>query len=187
VLCRVDYSTQTGNSEHDLRSYSGRKEKEWGNFGAGGRDDRGLLDAVARKHPIQDVTQVANVDEAAAAIDAGCPITIASMVGFEDRQGRTIRNSDGIVRRGGQWAHQMMIGGIKYTPGGEPLFRIFNSWNKSVSGPDPDIFHPAVSDCSWWAVAEDVQRILGEDDSFAFSRVAGFALPPWDPRINFFA
>lgn len=180
VLCRIDYSPQTGNLEHDLREYSDRKAKEWGNYGCGGAQDKGVLDNVARQHPIQEVTQVKTPEEAAAAIDAGCPLTIASMIGF----GQMRRNNEGIVRRGGTWPHQMCLGGVKYTPGGEPLFRIFQSWGKSCSGPDPGVEHAAVSDCSWWAVADDVAAILRADDSFAFSRVAGFALPPWDFARN---
>jgi hypothetical protein len=42
----------------------------------------------------------------------------------------------------------MCIGGIKYKPGGEPLFRIFQSWGKCASGPDPAIEHAQVRNCS---------------------------------------
>jgi hypothetical protein len=142
VLCRVDYAQQTGNAEHDLRQYSAQRAKQWGHFGCGGSSDKGALDSVAKQHPIQEVTQVRTVEEAAAAIDAGCPLTIASMVGF----GQMRRSDEGIVRRSSSWAHQMCIGGIKYTPGGEPLFRIFQSWGKSASGPDPGIEHKQVRD-----------------------------------------
>jgi hypothetical protein len=192
VLCRIDYSQQTGNPEHDLRVYDGHevdqdygftsKARRWGFYGAGGEFDRGALDAVAKQYPVEEVTQVRTPEEVAAAIDAGCPVSVASMVGY----GNMKRNNEGIVRRSGSWAHQMMIGGVKYTPNGEPLFRIFQSWNKSCSGPDPGIEHAAISDCSWWAVADDVDRMVSQDDSFAFSRVAGFVLPPWDFARDFF-
>jgi hypothetical protein len=80
-----------------------------------------------------------------------------------------------------------LLAGVRYL-GGEPQVRIFQSWGESggASGPDPGIDWPAVSACSWWAVAEDIERILRQGDSFAFSRVEGFALAPWDFGQNFF-
>jgi hypothetical protein len=174
VLLRLDYSKETGKSEHDLTSYDAKRAKDWGRYGMGGKDSQ-ELDTISKKYPCHGVTQVRTVLEAAAAIDAGCPVSICSGVGFGEME----RNSDGIVRRSGSWAHCMMLGGIRYKSG-DPQFRIFQSWGKSASGPDPGIASQAVSDCSWWAVSEDIERILREDDSFAFSRVEGFALPPWN-------
>jgi hypothetical protein len=175
VLLQKDYSQVTGNPDHDLRQYSPKRAKDWGSSGCGGRSDKEALDDVAKQYPIRDVTQVRTVEEVEAAIDAGCPVTIASSAGFDGP-----RDSEGIMRITPQWPHQMMIAGKRYTPAGQPLFRVFNSWGKSASGPDPGIDHEAVSACSWWIVPEDLQRILREDDSFAFSKVEGFALPPFN-------
>lgn len=175
VLLRKDYSIETGNPMHDLRTYSASKAKHMGYHGCGGKDDGGKLDALAKLHPVKDVSLVDSVDAAIAALQAGCPLSLASMVGFEGE-----RNADGIIRRRGQWPHQMAGIGLKWTGGGEPLFRIGNSWGKSAFGPDPGIDWPAISDCSWWIVADDMERILREQDSFAFSKVEGFALPPFD-------
>jgi hypothetical protein len=175
VLLRKDYSQITGNPDHDLREYSGKKAKNWGYYGNGGQDDKDKLDEIAKLYPVQDVTQVRSPDEAAAAIDSGCPISIASMVGFEGD-----RDAEGIIRPRGQWPHQMMIGGVKYTPGGNRLFRIFNSWNGSVSGPDPGIDDPAISECSWWTTDDGVRRIFNENDSFAYSRLKWDQVKPYN-------
>jgi hypothetical protein len=181
VLLRIDYSQQTGNPDHDLRHYDERRAKEWGNYGCGGENDKGALDAIAKVYPVKDVTQVRSVEEAAASIDAGCPVSVASMAGFGDMK----RDAEGICRIDGSWAHQMMFAGVRHLRG-EPFLQCFQSWGKSCSGPFPGIAHPAILDCSWLVSPEDANKMLGADDSFAYSRVEGFALPPWDFSKNFF-
>src|SRR4051812_4357194 len=39
VLLRDDYSKRTSIAEHDLREYSSKRAKNWGNWGCGGEDD----------------------------------------------------------------------------------------------------------------------------------------------------
>lgn len=176
VLLRQDYSGQTGDPDHDLRGYSGRRAKDWGNFGCGGkRDERGngKLDQIARQHPLRDVALVKTVDEAAAAIMAMKPVVVCSDVGF----GNMVRDSNGVVRRRGTWNHCMMYGGVRWVSG-EPQFRQFQSWGKSCSGPDPGIEHQAVSDCSWWTMAEDAERQLRQGDSFALAGAEGWDVVP---------
>jgi len=171
VLLRQDYSQITGNPEHDLRKYIADKAKQWGNWGCGGRDDRGKLDDVARKFPVRGVAQVKTVDEMVAALQNGYPITIASMAGF----GRMVRDSSGVCRRRGRWAHQMAIGGLRWERG-LPQGRIFQSWGHSCSGPDPDITDEAVSACSWWSTEEDLAWIFRSGDCWVLSDLDGF--PP---------
>jgi hypothetical protein len=180
VVLRKDYSQQTGNPDHDLRKYSSKRAQDWGYYGNGGKNDKEELDKIARLYPVQDVTSVRNADEVEAALAHGCPVTIASMVGFEGS-----RNQDGIINPRGQWPHQMCILGMKYL-NNERLFRIFNSWNKSVEGPDPGIDDQAISDCSWWAKEQAINKITQEGDSYAFSNVKGFTQPAYDFDSNFF-
>ena len=183
VLLKYDYSPQTGNPDHDLRIYSGQRAKSWGNFGCGGKDDKGKLDAIAKKHPVKDATLVKSIDDAASLLDKGCPISICSDIGFETGNGSngimTMRDSNGVSRRRGSWGHCMMVWGVRYR-NGAPEFRICNSWGKTAGGPDPGVTDQAVSDASWWCVAEDLAYVLKQDDSFGLSRIVGFALPPWD-------
>lgn len=134
VVLRVDNSERTKNPEHDLRKYSKDKAKQWGNYGCGGAKDDGKLDAEARLHPIKYVTQVKTVQEAIAALQNAYPITIASMAGF----GQMRRDANGLCYWVDQWAHQMMLGAIRWR-NGKPEFRVFQSWGDCVSGPDPGI------------------------------------------------
>lgn len=174
VILRADYSAITGNPEHDLRRYDKDKAKRWGNFGCGGAKDargEGPLDVVARKHPVKSTSLVQNAEQADAAIQSGYPISVASNIGF----GNMRRNADGVVRASGTWNHQMMIAGVRWLRG-QRQFRLFQSWGKSASGPDPGINDQAISDCSWWITEEDANRIFRQGDSFAFSDLQGF--PP---------
>ena len=175
VLLRKDYSIETGNPEHDLRKYSGQKAQQWGYYGNGGRSDGDKLDEIARNYPVQEVVPIYTPDEADAAIDAGMPITVASMVGFEGN-----RDNEGIIKAKGQWPHQMAVLGKKFTPGGNRLWRFFNSWNGSVSGPDPGIDDKFVSECSWWTDDASFARCLRDRDTFAYGPIKGLDLPPYD-------
>ncbi len=177
TVLRLDYSQQTGIEEHNLTSYSSKKAKAWGNFGCGGADDAGRedgkLDKIAKLMPCKEVTQVTTTEQAERAIHNGYPIPVCSGVGFGDMQ----RNSEGIVRASGSWAHCMMIGGVRYIRSSNTrLWRLFQSWGKSCSGPDPGIEHEAISWCSWWITDDDFARILRADDSFAIGLQDG--MPP---------
>lgn len=172
ILLRLDYSTQTGNKEHDLRVYSSDKAKQWGNYGCGGRNDKGALDAIARKYPVKNVAQIQNMEQCISAISNGYPVSIASSAGF----GQMKRDQSGIVRRSGTWQHQMMIGGIKWV-NGKPLSRIFQSWgNTCGTSNDPGIEDMEISKCSWWATEEDVSWILRSGDCWSYADAEGF--PP---------
>lgn len=186
VLLRKDYSALTGNTDHDLRVYDGEepsdnsfqgKARRWGYYGCGGQNDGGKLDALASKNPVEGVVPVHNADEVEAALAIKCPVTIASQVGFESK-----RDSNGIMLPRGSWAHQMCILGVKYGSDGSRFFRIFQSWgdSNSQSGPDPGIDDPRVTACSWWTTEDAVNRITGEEDSYAFSPVRGFTQAPYD-------
>jgi hypothetical protein len=169
VLLRIDYSSITGIAEHDLRKYNVRKERDWGYYGCGGQSDRNSLDDIARKYPVQDVTLVRNFEEAVAAISAGCPVTVASSVGFEGE-----RNSDGIIPRNGSWPHQMTFLGCGWTAGGNGYLDCFNSWNGSHSGPYPGVDDPAVQECAFRVAERDADRMFREEDSFALSPIKGY-------------
>lgn len=172
TLLRIDYSSITGNSEHDLRKYNGKKAKEWGNFGCGGRDDKGKLDEVAKKYPIQTVTAIKSIQEAVSALQNGYPLTIASGIGFGDMK----RDATGVVRRSGSWNHLMAILGLRWVSN-KPQFRIFQSWGNSCGiQNDPGIIHPEVSKCSWWCIQDDLQAIINNGEVYAFSDLKGF--PP---------
>lgn len=171
-LLRLNYSKETGSADDDLTKYDKSKAKAWGNFGNGGKDDsrdnEGALDQIASRFPVT-TTAIKTLTEGIAALMNGYPIPVCSSVGF----GRMRRDSQGVVRRSGRWMHCMLIAGLRWVKG-KPQFRLFQSWGKSCSGPDPGVDHEPISWCSWWITAEDFQAILRAGDSFAVTGQEGF-------------
>lgn len=156
---------------YDLTTYSAERAKQWGAYGAGGQNDRGRLDAIAKKHPARHVVAVRTWDELVAAITAGFPVTIASNVGFASRTDEV-----GALAAQGQWLHQMCIVGIRFAdkspPGVKPMDAalILNSWGTrwiSYAGKYP----ADQPDGSFWATRAVVERILKQDDSYAIGDV----------------
>lgn len=205
----LDWSKHTGNPEHDLRKYSGKIAKEFGRYGCGGKNDNGALDKIAAQRSVKEVAAITTLESAEAVIDRCAPIPVCSDIGFGEMQ----RDSEGIVRRSGSWAHCMCIAG-KIWRKNHRLWRLVQSWGRSCKGPDPyveeicksyfssmgkavgwsktrigDIIPKAIdaiSACSWWITDEDMLRILKQNDSYAISGAEGFEMPPWDWSINLF-
>ena len=153
----------------DLTDYSADRAKQWGNWGNGGQGDKGKLDAVAKKHPTKHVALVRNFDEAAAAIEAGFPVAVCSMVGFENARG-----PDAFAAARGQWAHAMCFHSVRYAKNGSPRDGLLcqNSWGPSwISGPKWPADMP---EGSFWVDRQTVDRMLAGLDSFAVGSVAGF-------------
>jgi hypothetical protein len=168
VLLRQNYSQQTGNSDHDLSSYSSKRAKDWGNWGCGGQSDKDALDLVAREHPVQTVSLVATFDEAAAAIQNGFPVPVCSGQGFS-----SARDKEGFCAPQGSWAHCMCFIGVRY--GARPGLLCANSWGRSVKGPFwPAEAPEAITWCAWWVDADVCNRMLSGRDSFALSNFKGF-------------
>jgi len=154
---------------YDLTHYDSKKAKAWGAYGCGGEGDGGKLDELAKKHPCKHVVQVKTWDELCAAIDSGYPVTIASSQGFSSQ-----RDEHGFARGQGTWMHQMMVLGTRFQANGSPKdgALILNSWGPSwISGPRWPEDQP---EGSFWCTKETMQRILGQDDSYAVGSVDGF-------------
>ncbi len=172
IILREDYSGQTGSPDDDLRQYDSRKAKQWGNYGCGGSDDKGRLDAIAKEFPVKTTSMVQTAEEAADAIELfKCPIPVCSNYGFS-----STRNKDGFVRRQGSWSHCMCLTGVRFDI---PGFLLTNSWGHSWDGPMwpkncPDEF----AKCSAWISWQDAEGILRQRDSYAISPVLGFDPAP---------
>jgi hypothetical protein len=155
---------------HDLRVYSADRAKKWGAYGCGGQGDGGKLDAIAKRHPAQHVAMVKTFAEAAAAIEAGFPIPVCSLVGFE-----SVRDQQAYARASGQWAHCMVFVAVRYAKNGSPedALLCLNSWGpRWISGPKWPADMP---EGSFWVRRSTVDRMLGsQPDSFAVGSVAGF-------------
>lgn len=177
VLQRVDYSPQTGNPEHDLRVYSSKKAKEWGNFGCGGKNDGGELDEVARKMPVKTISQVHSFEDVAAAVAGSkCPVTIASQYGTDMK-----RDSNGFCRWNGSWSHQMCVIGVRFD---KPGALCAQSWGPNVAsgGHYPSSMPPNIQGFTWWIPAADIDRICREGDSWAIGDVDGWKIDRADWR-----
>ncbi len=176
VVLRKDHSIQTGNKEHDLTRYSSDKAKNWGNYGCGGQNDKSLLDAVAKLHPVQSTALVTTFEQAAAAIMNGYPVPVCSGQGFA-----STRDKDGFARGQGSWSHCMCFVGCR--GGSRPGLLCMNSWGASCSGPVwPETMPEAVRVCTWWVEPSTANSMLRGEDSFAVSELNGFPpakLPDW--------
>ncbi len=149
----------------DLSEYSPQRAKDWGNYGNGGQNDNGRLDAEARKHPVRTVALVRNFDEASAAIHSGYPVPVCSMVGF-----RMQRDADGFAQPQGTWPHCMCFVAVRH--GDRPGLLCLNSWGPNwISGPK---FPSDMPDGSFWVDPKTVDRMLAQNDSFAVSGYDGF-------------
>jgi hypothetical protein len=150
---------------HDLTSYSADRAKDWGNWGNGGRDDNGKLDAVAKTHPAKHVALVRNFREAAAAIESGFPVAVCSGYSFS-----TTRDAQGFSARTPQgWGHCMALVAVRYD---RPGLLCLNSWGPSwVSGPR---WPEDMPDGSFWIDEKHIDGMLAGEDSFAVGSVDGF-------------
>jgi hypothetical protein len=169
----VVYRDEVGG--HDLREYSSQRAKQWGAYGNGGQGDGGKLDAVAKRHPCKHVVAVKTWDELVAAVTSGYPVTIASSVGFNSGP----RDADGFCRASGVWMHQMCVVGLRFAEHGSPRdgALIMNSWGNYVGGGK---FPPDQPDGCFWASRPDLERILGQGDSYAIGSVDGFGFRDLD-------
>jgi hypothetical protein len=157
----------------DLTNYSIPRSREWGNSGV-------PLDLAkeANKHTAKAVAQVSTWEELSAALESGYCVPICSNVGFA---ATNVRDEDGLLPRGSQWSHCMLIAGIRHAANASEngmkrprdCALIVNSWGtRWVVGGKLPADQP---DGSFWAERKDVEAILAQGDSFAIGGVNGFA------------
>jgi len=152
----------------DLTTYSGERAKQWGAYGCGGQNDKGVMDGIAKKHPCKHVVAVRTWAELAAALESGYPVTLASSQGFQ-----SVRNKDGIAEASGTWMHQQVAIAIRHKKNGSPddLVLILNSWGPNwISGPKVPVDMP---DGSYWARRSVVETRMLED-AWAIGDTQGF-------------
>lgn len=148
----------------DLREYSSRRAKDWGNYGCGGESDGGKLDEIAKKHACGKVALVTTFSEAAAAIANGYPVPVCSGQGFSSS-----RDQQGFSRPSGSWSHCMCFVGVRYD---RPGLLCLNSWGPSwVGGPKWPEDQP---EGSFWVDQRTAESMLRGRDSFAVAGLQGF-------------
>lgn len=149
--------------KYDFTKYSESRCRDYGRYGV--PND---IEPEVKKHPVKETVMVTTTEEARKALFQGFGIAICSGQGFSMR-----RDSNGICRASGSWAHCMCLCGWA-TIEGKLYFRIDNSWGANAhtgptgpGSPGPEGFY---------ATASVVAGMLAEKDSFAFSAVEGFPM-----------
>jgi hypothetical protein len=174
ALPRLDYSGVTGNKEHDLRAYSGKRASEWGNFGCGGAFDKDALDQLCKLTPIIEAPQVTSFQQAAGCTESGFPVVVCSDHGFPGK-----RDKNGFVRKTATWYHCMVFAGVRYD---RPGLLLVNSWGNSWglgdwyrSTVDNQVidYWPEVQKCSAWVDAATCDAMLKQQDSYAVCGIGG--------------
>lgn len=163
VAFREAYPKEDGG--HDLTRYSGELAKNWGYWGNGGEKDKGVFDAVCKRHPMRHVALVRSFEEAAAAIESGYCVPVCSGYGFS-----STRDADGFAKRQGSWAHCMTLCGVRY--GNRPGLLCLNSWGPTWNSGGK--YPPDQPDGSFWIDADVVTGMLSGEDSFAVGGLDGF-------------
>lgn len=152
--------------------YSGRIASAWGKRGP----PEEFIEH-ARQFAVKTVAPVRSAAEVRDAICNGYPVTIASDWGGKMKpevvDGRLLN------KRSGTWNHQMCIIGYDGETGREPYYYVLNSWGAAAHGTPPDDAPPG----GFWIREKDVEYIVRQGDSFAFSDFDGFPADELDFRI----
>lgn len=167
VLHRTKYNFGKG---YDFTTYSGSRAKS---FGATGVPDE--LEPLAREHIVKTATLVTNFNDAAKFIMNGYPISNAASNNYTCEGNR---DNEGYAR-GTPYSHAMNYVGVRW--GAKPaLLKTNTGWVNSVSGPmwpaelASDSKYASLLTCMWWEEASLCDKVLGEQDSFAYSQYQGF-------------
>lgn len=146
--------------------YSGQVAKKWG---AKPGPPQEFL-PIGKEHLVKTTSPVQTWEDVVAALTNGYPCTIASNVGFD-----MTPRADGFHHYSTHWGHQMSIIGVDDDPGA-PYATILNSWG-DVHGTVKDFKTGEVWPKGTLRVQKkDVESILAEKDSFAYSAFDGFPL-----------
>jgi hypothetical protein len=138
--------------------YSDRLAKDWG--------ARGVPDEVkakAARHKVKTSSLVRTYAELEDALANGYPVPVCSNQGFTLQ-----RDRQGFCRPEGQWAHCMLIAGVRTD---RPGALIVQSWGMNVPSGPLDLDQPPNS---FWADRQVVESMLGMRDSWALSRFDGY-------------
>jgi len=151
------------NGKYNLEKYSESLCRQWGASGV--PND---LEPLVKEHPVFETAPVKTWESAKKALFQGYGISIASNQGFS-----TKRDSNGVCKPSGSWAHQMALIGFTKIDNEDYGF-ILNSWglymgtsNIGPGNPSPAGFY------AHWSV---IDRMLKQNDSFCYSSVKGFPL-----------
>lgn len=139
------------------------------------------IEPLLKEHPVKTVSLVTDTEVALDLISNNYPLTIASRRGFEgrkDRNGRLLRDSDGCLKAGGSWPHQMSCVAYDRSPR-RPKIGLANSWPADgMTGP-----LDGLPEGCFWIDMNDFQIMLNDSDSFVYSDYVGFPSKPLNWRL----
>ena len=157
---------------HDLTIYSADRAKQWGNFGNGGKGDKGALDTIAKTYPAKHVALITDWESCCAAIESGFPVPVCSGVGFAST--RMGPPDQGFAERRGSWGHCMCLVATRHAdgPGKRDGILCLNSWGPDwIDGPKWPDDQP---EGSFWISKSTIEAMLSGEDSFCVGSVSGF-------------
>lgn len=153
--------------------YSGNLARAWGKKPGPPEE----FVAVSKPFAIKTVSKMRSSDDVRDAVCNGYGVTIASDCGF--LMTPPIKDGRRVNRRSGNWNHQMSIVGYDGETGSEPYWYVLNSWGATAHGDPADDAPPG----GFWITAKDVEYIVRQGDSFAFSGFKGFPSQPLDFKV----
>lgn len=146
----------------DTPEYSGKLADKWGWEGP----PKEFIEA-SKMFTFDTVAQVHSADEVRDAICNGYPVTIASDFGTKKI---VVKDNRRVAIRNSRWFHQMAILGYDGSTDEGPWYFVKNSWF-DTSHPAPMQGEPP---CGFWISESDVEYIVRQGDSFAYSGFNGF-------------
>ena len=152
----------------DLSTYTVERCRKYGRYGVGD-----ALKQIAKEHLCVHAARVNSGDEGWSLIGSGYTINQCSNIGWQGD-----RDSEGIIKRSGSWAHSMAATSRRTTSGGNRIVLIHNSWgNDWAKGP----YWEDMPWGSFWISLSDFDAAIRQNDSFAHAKYDGFmarTLPP---------
>lgn len=148
---------------HDLSTYSVPLCRQFG--------DRGVPDplrVIAKQHPVKDFTFCKSWADVKRALASGYGIAICSDQGFEGN-----RDSNGVKKPRGSWAHCMAIWGY-HTEGAKEYGAFENSWGSRPNEGPVGWGNPP--DSGFWVESSVIDRLcrIQGNEVIAFSAVKGW-------------
>lgn len=153
----------------DLSTYDPNRCRSWGNTGA-----PAAIKALAKQHNIRTTTMVKSWEEAKKALAQGYGIGVCSDIGFEGT-----RDANGVIPARGSWNHCMCLDGYHTHTDGKEYGHIQNSWGANYHRGPVGWGNPNTA--GFWTHATTIDRMLKQNDSWAYAGVNGFKArnPDW--------
>lgn len=156
----------------DCPKYSGSVARDWGRSGP---PDWALTEG--RQWLVKTIANVTTAEEVRDAICNGYPVTVAGVCGWRS----TVERDGRLVAQGNaRWNHQMCIVGYDGDePSGENYYFCLNSWGVAAHDMPIDGSPPG----GVWLTEDQLERLVRQGDSFAYSDFDGFPAQDLDFSI----